>query len=44
MVHWFQEFGKVPKEKFRGAICLHEGLDEKIAKQFWSKLTDIPLS
>jgi len=44
MVHWFQEFGNVSKEKFRGAIWLHEGLNEAKAKQFWSEVTDIPLS
>ena len=44
MIRWFQEFGSVPKDKFRGAIWLHEGLNEEKAKKFWSQLTDIPLS
>ncbi len=43
MIHWFREFCNVPDIKFRGAIWLHEGLDELKAKQYWSKLTDIPL-
>ena len=44
MINWFREFGEVKDEKFRGAIWLHEELDENKAKQFWSKLTKIPLS
>ncbi len=44
MIDWFREFGKVPNEKFRGAIWLHEDLNEIKAKQFWSKLTAIPQS
>lgn len=44
MIDWFREFGKVPNRKFRGAIWLHEGLNEKKAKQFWSKLTGIPVT
>jgi hypothetical protein len=42
MTEWFHIFGGVGKEKFRGAIWLHEGLDENIAKQFWSQITGIP--
>lgn len=44
MVNWFREFGGVPDEKFRGAIWLHEELNEDKAKRFWSKLTKISLS
>lgn len=43
MVNWFLKYCHVSKEKFRGAIWLHEGLNEKKAKQFWSKLTKIPI-
>lgn len=43
MVDWFREFGHVPQKKFYGAIWLHEGLSEDKAKNFWSKLTRIPL-
>lgn len=43
MVRWFKEFGKVPKDKFRAAIWLHEGLSEIKAKQYWSKATGIPI-
>lgn len=42
MMRWFEEFCKVPSSKFRGALWLHEGLDENIAKRFWSTLTGIP--
>ncbi|KKW12940.1 MAG: hypothetical protein UY48_C0007G0029, partial [Candidatus Gottesmanbacteria bacterium GW2011_GWB1_49_7] len=43
MVRWFREFGHVPSDKFRGAIWLHEGLNEKKAKEYWSKVAGIPL-
>lgn len=42
MMQWFRLFCKVPEEKFRGAIWLHEGLDETIAKLYWSTQTHIP--
>lgn len=42
MMDWFMVFAKVPMKKMRGAIWLHEGLDEINAKKFWSKLTGIP--
>jgi len=44
MSNWFREFCKVPENKFRGAIWLHEELDEKTAKKYWSNLAKIPLS
>ena len=43
MMNWFQEFCRIPLPKFRGALWLHEGLDEDKAKEFWSNLTNIPL-
>jgi len=43
MMQWFRRFCRLPLSKFRGAIWLHERLDEKGAKRFWSKITDIPL-
>ncbi len=42
MMNWFKEFCDVPLDKFRGAIWLHEELNEKEAKNFWSELTGIP--
>ena len=44
MVRWFREFCEVPEEKFRGSLYLHSNLDERKAKQFWNRLTGIPLS
>lgn len=44
MVKWFREFLAIPTNKMRGAIWIHEGLDEKKAKLFWSKLTNIPIN
>lgn len=43
MCFWFSTFAKVPLEKMRGAIYLHEELNEDKAKIFWSKTTGIPL-
>lgn len=44
MMKWFIKFVKVPKDRVRGAIWLHEGLSEKVAKKYWSTYTGIPLS
>lgn len=44
MTNWFMVFAKVPIKKLRGAIWLHEGLNEKNAKNFWSKLINLPLN
>lgn len=43
MVEWFKEFGEKSIHSFRGAIWLHEGLDEDAAKKYWSTNTGIPL-
>ncbi len=43
MVKWLREFCKVPQEKFRGTLYLHDNLNEKQAKEFWLELTGIPL-
>lgn len=42
MTKWFQEFCHLPLSKLRGAIWIHEGLDEMVAKYFWSELSGIP--
>lgn len=42
MMGWFREFCHLPLSKFRGAIWIHEGLDDGAAKKYWSKLTSIP--
>lgn len=44
MVKWFLEFVKVPLSRIRGAIWLHEGLDERKAREYWSSLTGIPIN
>jgi len=44
MVGWFRKFCKVPEEKFRCSLYIHDNLNENTAKKFWSKLTKIPLS
>lgn len=44
MIDWFREFCKVHEKKFRGALYIHDNLDEKKAKQFWSTLSGIPLN
>lgn len=44
MIDWLREFCKVPEARFRGSLYLHDNLDEKKAKRFWSELTKIPLS
>lgn len=42
MMEWFLRFVKVPMSKIRGAIWLHEGLNENKAKEYWSSITGIP--
>ena len=42
MTKWFQEFCHLPMSKLRGAIWIHKGLDEIVAKYFWSELCGIP--
>lgn len=44
MMDWFLIFAKVPIEKMRGAIWLHEGLSERKSKKFWSDLVKLPLN
>lgn len=44
MMGWFQEYCSIPISRMRGAIWLHEGLDEVKSKSFWSNITNIPMS
>lgn len=44
MVGWFQAVYKVPKSKFRLSLYIHDNLNERRAKNFWTELTKIPLS
>lgn len=42
MMDWFLTYAEVPMGKMRGAIWLHEGLNEKKSKEFWSDLVKLP--
>lgn len=43
MMGWFREFCKIPEEKFRGKLWIHDDQDVKKARKFWSRITGIPL-
>lgn len=43
MMKWFRKVCKVPEGKFRAHIHFHSGQDQNEIKQYWSKLTGIPL-
>jgi transcriptional regulator with XRE-family HTH domain len=43
MFDWLRLFCKVPENKFRMNLYLHDNLNEKKAKKFWSELITIPL-
>jgi hypothetical protein len=43
-MRFFREILKIREEKFRLSLILHQGLDEKGAKEFWSSITGIPIS
>ncbi len=44
MMVFFRKVCKVPEHKFRGYIHIHPHLDSKAAEQYWSRVSDIPLS
>lgn len=44
MAGWFREFCQISEERLRGAIWIHDSLDEKGAKLFWSSVTNIPIT
>lgn len=41
-VNWLKLVHKVPQSKFRISLMLHDADQESSAKEFWSKITDIP--
>lgn len=43
MADWFRRICKVPEEKFRCYLYIHDNLDEKKAKKYWSDLIGVPL-
>ena len=44
MTDWFRKFCKIPEEKFRCSLYIHDNQDEKKARRFWSDLTKISLA
>lgn len=44
MMSWFREFSRIPEEKFRGSIWIHENLNELKARKYWSEISGIPPS
>ena len=44
MMRWFGEICKVPEEKFRITLYIHELFCRKDIEKYWSKLTKIPLA
>lgn len=44
MVNWIRKFCNPPEEKLRGTLYIHDDLDERKAKRYWSGLTGIPLN
>lgn len=43
MIKFFKIVCKVPNNKLRGYIHIHEGLDSKAAEIYWAKISGIPL-
>ncbi len=44
MMKWFREICRVPEGKFKSQLNIHSGQDDSTIKDFWSKVTGIPLS
>jgi len=44
MIKWFREICKVPEEKFRINLHIHELFCRKEVESYWSKITKIPLN
>ncbi|MEX2055246.1 MAG: hypothetical protein WD972_03620 [Candidatus Andersenbacteria bacterium] len=44
IMHWFRTFLPITEDRFRASIHYHEGQNELLIKEFWSKITGIPLS
>jgi len=44
MANWLREFCNISEEKLRGSLYIHDDLDEKKAKKYWSKLLKIPIA
>src|SRR3989344_6192416 len=44
IMHWFRIGLKISDDRFTASIHYHEGQNEDTIKEFWSKLTNIPLT
>ena len=44
VMKFFREILKTEERRFRGRLTLHPGLNQKEALEFWSSITNIPLS
>lgn len=44
MIDWYREFCKIPEDKFRCNLYIHDNLNELKARKYWSRLIKIPLS
>ena len=44
MMRFFREICSVPDNKFRCYLYIHDNLNEKSAKKYWSRLLNLPLS
>lgn len=44
MVSWLRIICEVPKDKFRASLNLHSGQNEEEIKEYWSKITNIPIN
>jgi len=44
MMRYFREVCEIPEEKFRGYIHIHDSLDHIAAEQYWSKISNIPIT
>ena len=43
MMQFFRKVCRVPAQKFRGVVHIHSHLDEKKARRYWSRISEIPL-
>src|SRR3989344_5818161 len=44
MIDWVREFYNISETRIKGSLWLHENLSETKAKQFWSKVMEIPVN
>lgn len=44
MMGWFRETCGVDEDRFRISLHLHDNLDEDVAKDYWARVTGLPLA